>query len=224
MNDFLHPDQRKHGFFTIPDALKALAAGGLVILVDSKDRENEGDFVAAAEKVSPQMIHFMLTHARGQICMPLRSDLAERLEIGPMVADQSVEMPRFAIPVDHRRCRTGISPADRALTVRAIVNEASTPHDFLRPGHLFPLLARDGGVLERQGHTEASIELVTMAGLKPAAVLCEICSSNGLHMAQRDELMKLAARFCLPIVTIDDLISYVRCVASTRAESLATIG
>jgi len=123
-----------------------------------------------------------------------------------MVPARGQEMPNFTVPVDHGNCKTGISPFERCATIRAIADEASRPEDFVRPGHMFPLVARDGGVLVRQGHTEASIDLVRMAGLRPAAVLCEICSNDGLHMARRDELLHLASDCHIPIVTIDNLI------------------
>lgn len=198
------------GFSRIEDALEALAVGLITIVVDSEDRENEGDFVAAAEKVTPQMIHFLLSHGRGQVCMPITQATATRLDFHPMVDRREADMPNFTIPVDHVDCRTGISPYERCATIHAITDETASASDFARPGHMFPLVARDGGVLERPGHTEASLDLVRMAGLRPAGVLCEICSSDGLHMATRDELLKLAADCQLPIITIDELIEYRR--------------
>jgi 3,4-dihydroxy 2-butanone 4-phosphate synthase/GTP cyclohydrolase II len=141
-----------------------------------------------------------------------------------MVGGQGQEVPNFTVPVDHFTCKTGISPFERCATIHAMVDEESQPDHFVRPGHLFPLVARDGGVLVRQGHTEASLDLVRMAGLRPAAVLCEICSSDGLHMARRDELLEMAADYRLPIVTIDALVEYrqkeeaqLRQAAPTRA-------
>jgi 3,4-dihydroxy 2-butanone 4-phosphate synthase / GTP cyclohydrolase II len=192
----------------IEDALEALSVGLLAIVVDSEDRENEGDFVVAAEKVTPQIIHFLISQGRGQVCMPVTQETAARLAFAPMVTGQDKEMPNFTVPVDHFTCKTGISPFERCATIHAIVDEASRASDFVRPGHLFPLVARDGGVLVRQGHTEASVDLVRLAGLRPAAVLCEICSSDGLHMATRDELLEMAADYRLPIVTIDALVEY----------------
>lgn len=193
-------------FSSIDDALDSLSLGLPAIVVDSEDRENEGDFVVAAEKVTPHSIHFLLTHGRGQVCMPICGERARRLALRPMVAGLVADMPNFMIPVDHRGCRTGISPVERCRTIQAIVDEESTSDDFCFPGHLFPLVAREGGVLVRQGHTEASVDLMRMAGLKPAAVLCEICSGDGLHMATREELLHLAADCGLPIITIDALI------------------
>jgi 3,4-dihydroxy 2-butanone 4-phosphate synthase/GTP cyclohydrolase II len=193
-------------FARIEDGLEALALGLPVIVLDSEERENEGDFVIAAEKITPQLVHFLITHGRGQVCMPVTRETACRLGFEPMVLGRGLETPNFTVPIDHASCKTGISPFERCATIQAIVNEESRPEDFIRPGHMFPLVARDGGVLARPGHTEASIDLVRMAGLKPAAVLCEICSSDGLHMARCDELLDLAADCHIPIVTIDHLI------------------
>jgi 3,4-dihydroxy 2-butanone 4-phosphate synthase/GTP cyclohydrolase II len=198
----------KNNFSRIEDALDALALGLAVIVVDSEDRENEGDFVVAADKITPQLIHFLVTHGRGQVCMPITTDVAKRLKLQPMAASKGQEMPNFTIPIDHIDCKTGISPFERAATIQAIADEESRAEDFVRPGHMFPLIARDGGILVRQGHTEASVDLARMAGLRPAAVLCEICSRDGLHMARRDELLELAADCTMPIITIDALIEY----------------
>lgn len=196
------------GFSRIEDALEALSIGLVTIVVDSEDRENEGDFVASAEKLTPQMVHFLITHGRGQVCMPITEATAERLALRAMVENSDPDAPNFTVPVDHVGCHTGISPYERWATIQAIDDESSRPHDFVRPGHLFPLVARDGGVLERPGHTEASVDLMHFAGLRPAAVLCEICSSDGLHMATRDELLAMATEYQLPIVTIDALKDY----------------
>jgi len=190
----------------IEDGLEALAMGLPVIVLDSEERENEGDFVVAAEKITPQLVHFLITYGRGQVCMPITSATAKRLDLQPMVPPRGKEVPNFTVPIDHGNCKTGISPFERCATIQAIVNEESRSEDFIRPGHMFPLVARDGGVLVRQGHTEASIDLVRMAGLAPAAVLCEICSNDGLHMARRDELLQLASDCHIPMVTIDNLI------------------
>lgn len=195
-------------FSRIEDALEALSAGLVVIAVDSEDRENEGDFIAAADRISPEMVHFLISHGRGQVCMPITRQTADRLQFTPMVASNGKEMPNFTVPIDHASCHTGISPADRCATIRAIMDDQAQPEDFDRPGHMFPLIAREGGVLTRQGHTEASIDLVRLAGLRAGAVLCEICSSDGRHMATRDELLDLAHDCRIPIITIDGLIEY----------------
>jgi 3,4-dihydroxy 2-butanone 4-phosphate synthase/GTP cyclohydrolase II len=198
----------KSRFCRIEDALEALESGLLTIVVDSEDRENEGDFVGAAEKVTPAMIHFLISEGRGQVCMPITRETAERLELQPMAEGNGGDTPNFTVPVDYAGCKTGISPFERAATIQAILDEQTTAADFVRPGHLFPLVARDGGVLIRQGHTEASIDLVGMARLRPAAVLCEICSADGLHMATRDELFQMSKDLRLPIITIDALVEY----------------
>lgn len=195
-------------FSRIEDALEALAAGLVVIVVDSEDRENEGDFVVAADRVTPEIIHFLVSHGRGQVCMPITSQIAERLQFTAMVKGSDKKLPNFTLPVDHVNCKTGISPVERCATIQAIMDESSRPADFDCPGHMFPLIARDGGVLTRQGHTEASVDLVRMAGLRPGAVLCEICSSDGRHMARRDELLSLAHDSRIPITTIDALVEH----------------
>ena len=205
-------------FSRIEDALEAIEAGLVVIAVDSEDRENEGDFVAAADRVSPEMIHFLISHGRGQVCMPITRQTADRLALTPMVAGKGQDMPNFTLPIDHVDCRTGISPLERCATIQAILDEGSRPEHFDRPGHMFPLIARDGGVLARQGHTEASIDLVRLAGLRPGAVLCEICSCDGRNMATRDELLDLAHDCRIPIVTIDALIEY-RLAHDSRAQA-----
>jgi 3,4-dihydroxy 2-butanone 4-phosphate synthase/GTP cyclohydrolase II len=207
----------------IEDALEALSVGLLAIVVDSEDRENEGDFIVAAEKVTPQIVHFLISQGRGQVCMPITRETAQRLQLEPMVGGQGKEMPNFTVPVDHFTCKTGISPFERCATIHAVVDEESRPDHFVRPGHLFPLVARDGGVLVRQGHTEASVDLVRMAGLQPAAVLCEICSSDGLNMATRDELLEMAADYRLPIVTIDALVEYRQKEEASRARGAAAL-
>lgn len=198
----------KQRFGKIEDALEALSSGLLVIVVDSEDRENEGDFVGAADKVTAQMINFVITEGRGQVCMPITGDISTRLQFEPMVGGQGPDTPNFMVPVDYGRCRTGISPGERCTTIQAILDPETRAEDFLKPGHLFPLVARDGGVLVRQGHTEASVDLLRLAGLSPAAVLCEICSRDGINMATRDELFVLAEECHLPIITIDALVEY----------------
>src|SRR4051794_13924104 len=193
----------------IEDALEAIAAGRVVIVVDDERRENEGDFIAAAERVTPEIIEFMITHGRGQLCMPITSDLADRLDLRPMVEQNTApHRTPFTVPVDHKSCRTGISAEERATTVRAIIDPATRPADLVRPGHLFPLVAKDGGVLRRAGHTEATVDLARLAGLTPAGVLCEIL--DGIHVASRDRLHAIAREFDLPMISIEMLISYRR--------------
>lgn len=193
----------------VEDALEAIAEGRVVIVVDDEARENEGDFIAAAEKVTPETIEFMITHGRGQLCMPIMPDLAARLHLRPMVDPSANTAPYrtpFTIPVDHVSCRTGISAEERSRTVRAIINPKTHPEDLVRPGHLFPLVAKEGGVLRRAGHTEATVDLARMAGLAPAGVLCEIL--DGIGVASRERLKQLSEEFHLPMVTIESLIKY----------------
>ena len=205
-----------HRFSTIEDALQALAEGRVIIVVDDEDRENEGDFIAAAEKVTPATIEFMITHGRGQVCMPIMPDLAARLEIALLVErNTSPHQTPYGMPVDHISCRTGITAEERARTVRAIIDPATRPAELVRPGHLSPLIAKEGGVLRRAGHTEATVDLAALAGLKPAGVLCEILDGTG--RATRDRLHAIATEFSLPIVSIEALIKYRR-----RREKLIT--
>ena len=197
-------------FSRVEDALDAIAAGRLVIVVDAEEREDEGDLITAAETITPQKIHFMISEGRGQVCLPLLPAIANRLQLRRMATGDSLEAPNFTVPIDHCQCKTGISPFERAATIRAVLDPASTAHDFIRPGHMFPLVAREEGVLARPGHTEASVDLARLAGLTPAAVLCEICSRDGMYMAGREELSAMAMRHRLPIITIDDLIDFRR--------------
>ncbi len=193
----------------IEEALDAIAAGRVVIVVDDEERENEGDFIVAAEKVTPEVIEFMITHGRGQLCMPIMSEVAERLELRPMVEQNTAPYRTpFTVPVDHKSCHTGISAEERARTIRAIVDPKTKPTDLVRPGHLFPLVAKDGGVLRRAGHTEATVDLARLAGLQPAGVLCEIL--DGIGIASRERLHAIAREFALPIISIEGLIGYRR--------------
>lgn len=197
-------------FSTIEAAVAAIARGEVVIVVDAEDRENEGDFIAAAERVTPEIINFMLTHGRGQVCMPVLPDVCERLKLPPMVERNTAPLgTAFTVPVDHRSCKTGITAQERARTIQAIIDPKSQPSDFVRPGHLFPLMAKEGGVLRRAGHTEAAIDLARLAGLTPAGVLCEILDAQG-NRATRDDLFELARRFNLQIISIEELIRYRR--------------
>src|SRR3954468_5343067 len=196
-------------FSKVEDALEALGAGRIVIVVDDEQRENEGDFIAAADRVTPETIEFMITHGRGQLCMPIMPDLARRLELHPMVETNTApHRTPFTVPVDHASCRTGISAEERATTIRAIINPATRPDDLVRPGHLFPLVAKEGGVLRRAGHTEATVDLARLAGLAPAGILCEIL--DGIHVASRERLHAMAAEHKLPILSIETLIAYRR--------------
>lgn len=193
-------------FSTVEEGIEAIAAGRAVIVLDSEERENEGDFVAAAETITPQLIDFMVRQGRGQLCVPVLPDVAARLNLTLMVEDTDDTAPRFAIPIDHRSCGTGISPLARAISIQFMLEPESRAEDFVRPGHIFPLIARSGGVLQRTGHTEAAVDLARLAGRAAAGVLCEICSRDGMNMANRDELLEMAAEFRIPIITVDALV------------------
>jgi 3,4-dihydroxy 2-butanone 4-phosphate synthase/GTP cyclohydrolase II len=197
-------------FSSIDAAVAAIRRGEMVIVVDAEDRENEGDFVCAAEKASPDIVNFMIRYGRGQVCMPILPDLAERLDLPMMVESNSTPLgTAFTVPVDHRTARTGITAAERADTIAAIMDPASTPSDFVRPGHLFPLVAKEGGVLRRAGHTEAAVDLARMADLAPAGVLCEILDDVG-NRADRESLFALAREHGLEIISIEQLIRHRR--------------
>ena len=197
-------------FSSIDAAVAAIRRGEMVIVVDAEDRENEGDFVCAAEKSSSDIVNFMIRHGRGQVCMPILPDLATRLELPMMVESNSTPLgTAFTVPVDHRTARTGITASERADTIAAIMDPASTPSDFVRPGHLFPLVAKEGGVLRRAGHTEAAVDLARMADLAPAGVLCEILDDVG-NRADRESLFALAREHGLQIISIEQLIRHRR--------------
>ena len=197
------------GFSTVPQAVEALRAGGFVIVVDDEARENEGDLLVAGQRVTPDAINFMSKHARGLITVPMTGERLDALEIPPMVAQNtSHQGTAFAISVGAKhQITTGISVHDRAATIRALVDPATRPEDLSRPGHVFPLRAIPGGVLRRAGHTEAAVDLVSIAGLPPVGVLCEIMSEDGT-MARLAELMAFAARHGFPIISVADLIRY----------------
>ena len=195
---------------TIDDAIEAIRNGEVVIVVDDEDRENEGDFVAAAEKITPEIVNFMETHGRGLLCAPLSEELCRRLDLQMMVSSNtSLHGTPFTISVDllGDGCTTGISAHDRAATIRALVDDKTKPEDLGRPGHVFPLAARQRGVLRRPGHTEAVVDLARLAGLKEGGVLIEIKKEDG-EMARLPQLMEIADKFGLKIVSIADLIAY----------------
>jgi 3,4-dihydroxy 2-butanone 4-phosphate synthase/GTP cyclohydrolase II len=197
-------------FSTIDEAVAEIAAGRIVIVVDAEDRENEGDFICAAEKVTPATINFMITHGRGQLCMPILPDVSERLQLAPMVETNTAPLrTNYTIPVDHKSSRTGITAGERAQTILAICDPSSKPNDFHRPGHLFPLVAKEGGVLRRAGHTEAAVDLARMAGLMPAGALCEVLDEQG-DRASRGRLQELAEEHGLKIISIEQLIAHRR--------------
>ncbi len=205
--------QRKSAFSSVADAVATVKRGGLIIVVDDEARENEGDLVCAADKITPALINFMARNGRGLICVTMDNPRAARL--GLTRQTRSGAGPQFGTAftesVDARYgVTTGISAFDRAKTIQVIMDKASGPGDLARPGHLFPIVAADGGVLVRAGHTEASVDLARMAGLKPAGVICEILRADG-RMARRPELVALARKHRIPIITIADLIHHRRC-------------
>lgn len=195
---------------TIPEAIAAIKRGELVIVVDDEDRENEGDFIVASELITPEIINFMAIHGRGLICVALTEKRCDELELDLMVGQNtSFHETQFTVSVDalHPDVTTGISASDRAITIKMLVNSKTRPEDLGRPGHIFPLKAKERGVLRRSGHTEAAVDLARLAGLYPSGVLVEIMNDDGT-MARLPELYKLAQKFDLKIVTIKDLISF----------------
>jgi len=196
---------------TIPEALEALGRGEIIVVVDDEDRENEGDFIIAAEKVTPQAVNFIARHGRGLICLAATGERLRELDIDPMVARNTASMgTAFTVSIDAAEgVTTGISAADRARTVEVFINEKTRPRDLARPGHIFPLEAMEGGVLKRAGHTEAVIDLCKAAGLYPAGLLCEIMDDDG-EMARLPRLRTIAAEHDLKLITIADLIAWRR--------------
>lgn len=195
---------------SIEEAIEEIKAGKVIIVVDDEDRENEGDFIAAAEMVTPEMINFMATHGRGLICTPLTEKRCEELELNLMVTNNTVlHETQFTVSVDliGHGCTTGISVHDRAKTIKALVSPETKPADLGRPGHIFPLRAKKGGVLRRTGHTEAAIDLAKLAGLQPAGILVEILNEDG-SMARLPQLVEVAKKFDLKIISIEQLVQY----------------
>lgn len=195
-------------FNTIEEALIDLKLGKVVIVCDDEDRENEGDFIALAEKATPDVINLMATHGRGLICVPIEEELAKKLELIPMVSiNTDNHETAFTVSIDHKYTTTGISAFERSATIVSMLDLESKPSDFRRPGHVFPLVAKKGGVLKRTGHTEAAVDLAILSGSKPAGVICEIMNVDGT-MARVPELRKVADHLGLKMITIKDLIEY----------------
>ncbi|BBB32398.1 3,4-dihydroxy 2-butanone 4-phosphate synthase / GTP cyclohydrolase II [Thermotomaculum hydrothermale] len=196
---------------SIEEAIERFKRGEFLIVVDDEDRENEGDFIIASEKISPEAINFMAKEGRGLICVAITQEIADRLDLKPMAQKNTARhSTAFTESVDALEgTTTGISAQDRAITVKVLIDENSKPEDLARPGHIFPLIAKKGGVLKRAGHTEASVDLARLAGLKPSGVLCEIMNDDGT-MARMPELEKISEKFNIPIITIADLIEYRR--------------
>lgn len=212
------------GFDTIERAVAALAAGAMVVVLDDEDRENEGDLICSAQLCTEAQVNFLARYARGLICTPLTARRAADLELDDMVADNTaLHGTKFTVSIDYvHGTTTGISASDRNATIRALTDPRSTPADFGRPGHIFPLIAAEGGVLRRAGHTEAVVDLMELAGLAPVGVLCEILNDDGT-MARTPELMEFARRHDFPIITVKDLIAWrlrsarlVECVAEAQ--------
>lgn len=202
--------QNKIKLHSIEEAIEDIRQGKVIIVVDDENRENEGDFIAAADKVTPEIINFMATYGRGLICVPLTEERCDELELKNMVDNNTVlHHTQFTVSVDliGQGCTTGISTHDRSKTIQALVNPKTLPHELGRPGHIFPLRAKKGGVLRRTGHTEAAVDFARLAGLSPSGILVEILNEDG-SMARLPELAKVAKRFDLKLVSIEDLIAY----------------
>ena len=218
-------------YSSIEEILRAIRDGEIVIVTDDQDRENEGDFICAAEKVTTEKVNFMLTHGRGQVCMPILPELCRKLELPPMVTDNTAPLQTaFTVPIDHALAKTGITAQEKAMTILAAVSDDAKASDFVRPGHLFPLEAKEGGVLRRAGHTEAALDLARLAGLKPAGVLCEILDETG-NRATTEKLFEISKTFGLKITTIEELIRYrrrsekiVECVAESNLPTKYGLG
>ncbi len=195
-------------FDRIEEAIYELMQGNVVIVCDDEDRENEGDFIALADKTTPEVINFMIKHGRGLVCAPITEATAKRLDLVPMVSHNTdPHGTAFTVSVDYKTTTTGISAHERAETIKKLIDPSVKPLDFKRPGHIFPLIAKNGGVLRRAGHTEAAIDLARLSGSEPAGVICEIINEDGT-MARVPDLRKIADQFDLKMVTIKDLISY----------------
>lgn len=195
-------------FDPIEEAIYELMQGKIVIVCDDEDRENEGDLIALAQMATPDVINFMATHGRGLICVPIEEELAQKLDLMPMVSrNTDPHGTAFTVSIDHKFSTTGISAYERSATVISMLDPESKPADFKRPGHVFPLIAKKGGVLRRAGHTEAAVDLAKLCGAKPAGVICEIMNEDGT-MARVPELRKIADQFELKMITIKDLIEY----------------
>lgn len=195
-------------FDRIEEAIEELKQGKVIIVCDDEDRENEGDFIALAEKTTPEVINLMVTHGRGLVCVPIEEELAKKLDLMPMVANNTdPHGTAFTVSIDHKNSTTGISAFERSATIMNLIDPQSKAADFKRPGHVFPLIAKKGGVLRRTGHTEAAVDLANLSGAKPAGVICEIMNEDGT-MARVPQLRKIADKLGLKMITIKDLIEY----------------
>lgn len=195
-------------YHSVEEAVDALKEGEIIIVVDDEDRENEGDFVALAEHATPEVINFMALHGRGLICTPVHMTIAKHLNLHPMVEQNTdAHHTAFTVSIDHVTTTTGISAFERSATMLAMLNKDATPEEFARPGHVFPLIAKEGGVLERPGHTEAAVDLAKLAGTEPAGVICEIMNVDGT-MARVPELKEIQKQHGLKMLTIEALQTY----------------
>ena len=198
----------RFSFHTIEEALSDLKEGKVVIVVDDEDRENEGDFIALADKATPEVINFMITEGRGLVCLPMTQARARELDLKPMVTQNTdYHGTAFTVSIDHKDTTTGISAHERSITVNGILDPNASAADFRRPGHMFPLIAKDGGVLRRAGHTEAAVDLARLSGSYPAGVICEVIKEDGT-MARLPDLMEIAKKHDLKLISIKDLIHY----------------
>ncbi len=203
-------EQQTREFSSVEAAIVAIGRGEVVIVLDAEDRENEGDFICAAEMVTPETVNFMVSRGKGLLCCAVLPEVAQRLELPPMMTtDADSFRTAYTVTVDHKSSKTGITAKERCQTIRALVDPASVSSDFVRPGHIHPLVAKEGGVLRRAGHTEASVDLARLAGLNPAGVVCEILNEEG-DRASRDELLAMAELHTLQIITIEELIRHRR--------------
>ncbi|WP_317913258.1 3,4-dihydroxy-2-butanone-4-phosphate synthase [Carnobacterium maltaromaticum] len=212
-------------FSTIESAITQLKSGGLIIISDDENRENEGDFLGLADYITPDSINFMIKEGRGLVCIPVSEEIADRLNLVQMV-DNNTESSKTAFTVsidgafESTGVTTGISAFDRAATIKQIANPNSTTKDFVYPGHMFPLVAKDNGVLERNGHTEAAIDLARLANSTPAGVICEIINSDGT-MSRQDDLFALSQKHNLPFITIESLVEHIRSLENYNKEMIA---
>jgi len=198
----------RFSFHTIDEALSDLKEGKVIIVVDDEDRENEGDFIALADKATPEVINFMITEGRGLVCLPMTNARARELDLKPMVTQNTdFHGTAFTVSIDHKDTTTGISAYERSVTVKSILDSRASAADFRRPGHMFPLIAKDGGVLRRAGHTEATVDLARLSGSYPAGVICEVIKEDGT-MARLPDLVEIAKKHELKLISIKDLIHY----------------
>lgn len=197
----------------VEEAINDIKNGKMIIVLDNEDRENEADLVYAAEFSSPEKVNFLITNAKGLVCVSITKDIANKLNLPLMVEDNdSNHNTAFTVSIDAKEAKTGISAYERDLTIKLMCNEDSNPKNFVRPGHIFPLIANENGLLQRAGHTEASVEICKLANLKPIAVICEIIKEDGTMATNNDEfLMKMSNKYNLKILYISDLIKYITC-------------